>query len=465
MQALRYVFRLTAMAFVISWALSRYAVGRFTLLRYPAGPARESKKHALLGAVLREAVSTLGATFVKLGQVLSTRPDLLPKELIDELRQLQDRIPAFPFAVVRKTLEEELGPERLSELVEIDETPVAAASVAQVHRGRLRDGSTVAIKVLRPSVRAEVERDVALLLALSRLLSLHPRLRLSDPVGHIEQLSRGILEQTDLRNELANYERFHRNFASVPGIFFPRPLPDLSGRRVLVMDFIEGKKLDALPPGDYVELAARLDNMLLKMCFEDGFVHADLHPGNMLLREQDGALVVFDVGLAKRIEPEIIEQFSDFARCFAVGTVEDFVAHFQRFHTYMGAVDWTGFAADIERFLGRLRVKSTAELELGPMFNELYALARKYEVRPLPQVVLVMVAVVTAEGIGKQLNPSGNIFAALSRVLMPVLARRAAQGYNSLIPGSREAFEASRTANSNAGFDDEVIVSQGTARN
>jgi len=457
MKVARYAFRLLAMGAVIAWAASRYLVGRVLLFRYRGGPERHSKQLALVGRVLREMVSTLGATFVKLGQVLSTRPDLLPKELIDELRLLQDRMPSFPFEVVRRTLEEDLGTERLSQFAEIDALPVAAASVAQVHRGRLRDGTEVAIKVLRPSVHAEVERDVGILLALARILALHPEARLSDPVGHLEELSRGILEQTDLRKELENYERFRRNFAHSQGVVFPRPVPALSSERVLVMEFVRGTKIDALPPGNHVALSERLEEVIVKMCFEDGFVHADLHPGNMLVRESDGALVIFDVGLAKQIGPEIVEEFTDFARCFSVGTAQDFVAHFKRFHSYMGEVDWAGLERDLELFLSSIRGRNTAELELGALFNDMYGLARKYKVRPMADVVLVLVGVVTAEGIGKQLNPNGNIFAAISRVLLPLLARRAAQGYNSLIPSSLGGREA-QAANTNA-----VVVIEGDA--
>jgi ubiquinone biosynthesis protein len=348
-------------------------------------------------------------------------------------------MPPFPYAVARRTLEAELGAERLDRLVHIDELPVAAASVAQVHRGVLRDGTEVAVKVLRPSVRAEVQRDVAILRGLARLLALHPVARLSDPVGHLSELARGILAQTDLRIELFHYEQFRRNFAKTSGVVFPRPMPELCSERVLVMDFMRGHKLDALPPGDYVWLAHRIEDVMLKMCFEDGFVHADLHPGNMLLRESDRALVIFDVGLAKKLGPEVIEEFTDFSRCFAFGTAQDFVAHFRRFHAQMADVDWAGLERDIGRFLSGLRGKSTKEIEFGAMFNDMYALARTYHVRPMSEVVLVMVGVVTVEGIGKMLNPNGDMFEALARVLVPLLTRREAQGFNSLIPAQKEA--------------------------
>jgi ubiquinone biosynthesis protein len=423
---LLYAARFFVIAVVITWFAWLYAVGRVFAAFAGDAEKRRAAVARLRGRVLRLAMTTLGATFVKLGQVLSTRPDFLEPETIEELRALQDRLPAFSIARVRRIVEEDLGGPVTARFAELDEVPVAAASVAQVHRARLLTGREVAVKVLRPDVKARVERDGAILGFFARLLALSPTLRLSDPVGHLEHLFAGILEQTDLRLEAANYGRFRAAFAEVAGVRFPEVLPELSASRVMTMELLRGTKLDALPPGDHVALAKRLQLVFLKMCFEDGFVHADLHPGNMLLTPE-GDIAIFDVGLVKHLSPQIHEQYIDFARCLSMGGPSDFVAHIRRYHAYSGELDWGTLEKDLGRMLARFRGQDVSELELGELINEILALGRRYRTRPLADMALVMVAMVTAEGIGKQLNPRANLFEDTAAYLGPLLASKAAR--------------------------------------
>lgn len=425
MKPLRYTARFLVMIFVVAWFALVYATGRLSASLTADAEKRRAAVARLRGAVLRRTMTALGATFVKLGQVMSTRPDLLEPETIEELRALQDRVPAFPAATVRRILEEDLGVAVVESFAELDDIPLAAASVAQVHRARLHTGREVAVKVLRPDVRARVERDRAILGLFARVAALHPAIRLSDPVGHLEHLFAGILEQTDLRLEAANYVRFREAFAEIAGVRFPEVFPELSATRVMTMELLRGTKLDALPPGDHGALAKRLQRVFLKMCFEDGFVHADLHPGNMLLT-REGDIAIFDVGLVKHLSPEIHEQYVDFSRCLAMGAPGDFVAHIRRYHAYSGELDWAALEADLARMLGRFRAQNVAELELGELMNEILALGRRYRTRPLADMALVMVAMVTAEGIGKQLNPGANLFEDTAAFLGPLLAKKAA---------------------------------------
>lgn len=422
---LSYAGRFLVMGFLLTWFVASYALGRLALLAMRDGQERRKAVAALRGRILRRAMTRLGATFVKLGQVLSTRPDLLEPETIAELRKLQDRLPAFPMAQVRGIVAEELGAPIEERFAEFDETPVAAASVAQVHRGRLPDGREVAIKVLRPDVRARVERDAAVLGFFARVAAWHPDVRLSDPVGHLRELITGILEQTDLRLERANYDRFRTHFADTSGVRFPEVYAELSATRVMTMEFLRGHKLDALPPGDHGKVALCLQRAFLKMCFEDGFVHADMHPGNLLLLD-GGDLAIFDVGLVKHLPGDILVQSVDFTRCLVMGTAQDFVAHIRRFHTYRTEVDWAKLEKDLDAFLVRFRKQNVAELELGELLSEILALGRRYRVRPVADMALVMVAMVTAEGIGKQLNPHANLFEDTAAFLMPLLAKQAA---------------------------------------
>jgi ubiquinone biosynthesis protein len=247
-----------------------------------------------------------------------------------------------------------------------------------------------------------------------------PTLRLSDPRGHLAEFMTGILQQTDLRLEVQNYQRFRGLFAGVDGVRFPEVHPGLSATRVMTMEFLRGSKLDALPPGDHSAVARTLQRVFLKMCFQDGFVHADMHPGNMLLLES-GELAIFDVGLVKHLGPDVLVQVVDFTRCLTMGDARDFVGHMRRFHQYRGEIDWKAFEVEIGGFLGRFRGQNVAELELGQLIGEILALGRRYHVRPVADTALVLVAMVTSEGIGKQLNPHANLFQDTAEFLGPLL--------------------------------------------
>jgi ubiquinone biosynthesis protein len=390
------------------------------------------------GRVLRRSMTIAGATFVKMGQVMSTRPDLFEPEVIAELRKLQDQLPPFAFSRVKRTIEQDLGKPLSQLFAEIDEAPVAAASVAQVHRARLPDGSEVAVKVLRPSIRRQVERDATILLTCARLLHLSPTLRRSDPVGHLRHFVNAIIDQTDLRIERDNYARFHTNFASVQGVRFPRVHEELCSERVLVMEFVRGTKIDALGTGRHPVLAERVRVTMFKMCFEDGFLHADLHPGNMIVREGE-ELVIFDVGLCKLLAEDVLIQFIDMSKCLSMGTPDDLVGHLRRFHQYLDDVDWDALRVEVDAFAIRFRSQAIGELEYSKLIDGMLAIGRKYHVRPVTDMALVFVALVTAQGIGKQLNPDSNVFSELARFLMPILMKRGES-----IPKTAEANAAQR---------------------
>ncbi|HEX3482931.1 MAG TPA: AarF/UbiB family protein [Kofleriaceae bacterium] len=414
-----------------------YGALRLAIFLFVWGPRRAPSVAALRGIVLRWAMTALGATFIKLGQVMSTRPDLFEPEVITQLRRLQDRLPPFPFRRVRATVEAELG-RPLGELfADFEPAPVAAASVAQVHRAHLRDGREIAVKVLRPGVRRQVERDQAILLGGARLIALRPRWRANDPVEHTRHFVEAIHAQTDLRIEADNYRRFRANFAGRSDVAFPEVITELSGERVLTMQFMRGTKIDALPAGRDPRRTTRLADVLrqvmCKMCFEDGFVHADLHPGNMVVQDDD-TLVIFDVGLAKQLHDDVLLQFIDMTKCIAMGTADDLLAHLQRFHTYLGTVDWDALRVEVSAFAARFRAKDVGKLEYGELIGEMFALGRRYHVHPVPDMTLVFVALITAQGIGKMLDPAHNVFATVAQFLIPILMRR-----NERVPDTAEA--------------------------
>lgn len=365
----------------------------------------------------------LGATFIKLGQVLSTRPDLLDPEIIAELRYLQDGLPPFPFVEVCRTLRDELGASA-ARFVEIDARPLAAASVAQVHRARLTDGSEVAVKVLRPDVREKVERDSEILIAGARLLSVFAAVRHADLEGHLVHFVQGILDQTDLGIEARHYDRFRANFAGVKRVHFPYVHRELSATRVLTMELLHGTKVDQLPPGDHSEISAVLRRVVLKMLFDDGFVHADLHPGNFLITD-DGGIAIFDVGLSKGLSEESLVQYIDWNRCLVMGTTEDYVRHLRAYYIQSHElVDWDALTKDVDAFTTSFRGKSMKELETADIAQSAFAVGRKYGLRPVTEMTLIMVALVSAEGVGKMLSPDLDTMSEVRDYLLPILARR-----------------------------------------
>ncbi len=419
--------------FVLGWL---YLFGRIGTL-FLWGPRKQRALGTLRGWTLRQGMTSLGATFIKLGQVMSTRPDLFAPEVIAQLRGLQDKLPPFAYSKVAATITEELGKPVGEIFADFDDKAVAAASVAQVHRAHLKNGREVAVKVLRPGVRRQVERDATLLLGGAKLIALRKKWRMNDPVGHTKHFVDAIHEQTDLRIEAANYTRFRDNFAGMADVKFPEIIAELSTERVLVMEFVRGTKVDALP-ADFTDakrakLALAIRTAMFKMCFEHGFIHADLHPGNMVV-EADGRLVIFDAGLAKFLAEDILIQFIDMTKCLAMGTADDLVAHLQRFHKYLDGVDWEALRKEVTSFTAKFRSKDVAKLEYGELIGDMFAIARKHNVRPVTDMMLVFVALITAQGIGKMLEPDHNVFASIAQFLMPILMKR-----NELIPKTAEA--------------------------
>ncbi|MEO7095899.1 MAG: AarF/UbiB family protein [Polyangiales bacterium] len=423
MRRLRLVGRFLVISVVMSLYVWRYLFGRLVTLFIFDKERRRIALARLRGRVLCDAMARLGATFIKLGQVMSTRPDLFDGELIEELRGLQDRLPPFSMVKARRIVEEDLGTSIETHFSSFDE-PIAAASVAQVHRAHLLDGTEVAVKVLRPDVRERVERDASILLAGARVIEWFPSLRASEPREHLKHFVQGIIDQTDLEIEAANYERFKKNFAGFEGVRFPTVYRAQSGKRVLTMEFLRGTKVDQLGPGDHRLVVDRLRNALLKMLFEDGFIHADMHPGNFVITE-DSEICIFDVGLCKGLAEEALVQFIDWNRCLVMGSTDDYVRHLRQYYLRdREDIDWDGLTRAVDEFAKTFRGKKAIEIETKEIINRALAIGRQYGLRPMTELTLIMVAVVTCEGVGKQLDPTSDSLGRIAEYLVPILMKR-----------------------------------------
>ncbi len=394
-----------------------YAMGSLRRLVIRDRKRRLEHRTRQRGRLLRWSFARLGATFVKIGQVMSTRADLLSPGVIDELRWLQDRVPPFAFADVQTIVQRELGAPIEQRFHEFTAVPIAAGSVAQVHHAVLASGEEVAVKVLRPGVVERIRRDGRLLLWAAHIAhAVSVRARKADAVGHARSLIAGILAQTDLRSEHANYEEFRANFVGFAGLRFPRVHAEHSTREILTMELIHGKRLDEVALDQLPHAAKVLRAAFFAMCFDHGFLHADLHPGNVLI-EADGSVVVIDVGLVKRLPPGLLEQVCDLTRCMAVGSTRDLIDHLRRYHRYLEGTDWDAVAADATTLLATFRSHAIIELELGVIVGKLFALARRHGIRPMPEMTLVLLGMITNEGMAKLLDPTTDTLAALGSYL------------------------------------------------
>jgi ubiquinone biosynthesis protein len=388
------------------------------------------------GRTTRWCFARLGGTFIKVGQIMSSRHDLFSPGVIEELRTLQDRVAPFPFRNVRQIIEAELGAPLAQLFREFDEEPVAAGNVAQVHHAVLACGEEVAVKVLRPGIVATVRRDARIMLWLAHLAHMVSRAaRTADCVEHVRSLVIGILAQTDLRHERNNYEKFRRNFDGTCGLSFPHVHKQYSTRRVLTMQFIHGTRVDDAHTDHLPNAVQVIRSSFFAMCFDHGFVHADLHPGNLLVTS-DGGVVMIDVGLVKRLPRGLLHQIADFTRCLASGGPRDLVEHLSAYHRYLEDTDGTAVELDAAVFIGNLRARPLVELELGVVISELFTLARKHKIRPMPEVTLVLLGMVTNEGMAKRLDPNANVISELARFLGPRVPITAAP--RRLARGSRE---------------------------
>ena len=274
-----------------------------------------------LGPRVRLACEALGPTFVKLGQILSTRPDLIPLDVAQELERLQSRAPADDPATARRIVEEELGGPVEELFVNFHDEPLASASIGQVHRAWLADGRAVVVKVQHPGVEERVEVDFDILEAIAGLLERHDEIARSlQLTAVIREARRSVLGELDFRRELRHLTHFRRAFADEPGLLLPEPIPERSARRVLTMGYLEGRsvaKIEAAASAglDRRALALTGAHAFLDMVFRDGVFHADPHPGNVMVLD-DGRLALLDFGMVGRVDRETQDDLLDLMLAF-----------------------------------------------------------------------------------------------------------------------------------------------------
>ncbi len=409
--------RFLARAFVIGLlsllTFMRFCIGWMALL---VTGRPQAARQAWAGRCLARLMRRLGATFVKLGQILSTRPDLLPKPMLRELESLQDHVGPFAFDALRETIEQDFSEPLETLYTSFERVPLASASVAQVHAAVLHDGRRVAVKVRRPDIERLVDFDLGAMRLGGRLLELVPSLAMLAPVESIDEFGRGIRMQLDFGIEAKNNRRFRANFAGDPDVVFPELVDALCSPRVLTMELIDGEKVLAYEKvgADPKRLAAIGFRVLLKMIFIDGLVHADLHPGNLFVTKAH-KLAVLDLGLVGELG---VEHRMGLARYFAAFAAGDGVAMAQIMTSLASGEpsrtvrDYAGFERAVQAFAQRYHGAKLGEIQISVVFLELMDILRHHRVRANATFTLVNIAIMMTEGIGKQLDPSVDLIGA-----------------------------------------------------
>jgi ubiquinone biosynthesis protein len=372
------------------------------------------RRRAWFGQCVLDLFRSLGATFIKVGQIMSTRPDLVPDYVTRPLEHLQDDVGPFPFTEVARTIEEDLGGTAHGIFAELAPVPIASASVSQVHKARLHDGRIVAVKVRRPEVVELCAFDLAVMKRCAHLLARVPALAALGPEAVVDEFGRAVFAQLDFTVEARNNRRFRENFRDSPDVTFPEVIPELSSARILTMTYVEGTKILSLNRtwSDPKRVARVGMQTLLKMIFEDGFVHADLHPGNIFITA-DHKLALLDVGLVGELDPPARTAFARFFAAWARRD-GDTMAHLMWAMAHAGADDgerFERFRAAIIDFVGRYWGQRLGEVQVGRVLMDMLAMLRKHRIRMNPTFTIVNIAIAVTEGIGKQLDPELDLMA------------------------------------------------------
>ncbi|MBL8917776.1 MAG: AarF/ABC1/UbiB kinase family protein [Myxococcaceae bacterium] len=373
-------------------------------------------------------LAELGPTFVKLGQVLSTRGDLLPADFIEELSTLQDQVPPFGMDDVRKQVLEAFG-KPLEELFsEFEPTPLAAASMAQVHRAKTKDGVEVVVKVQRPGITEGMRADLSVLHGIARALeAVIEEVSVTSPTSIIEEFDKAVREELDFLNEASNVRAFLRAHEGHPSVRIPKVYDELSGRTVLTLEFLSGPKLSSaqLDEAGKKKLAGIILEEAFKQLFEDGLFHGDPHPGNLLV--QDGpVLALIDFGLVGRVTHQMQEQLIQLILAVALKDSESVASQLYRLGAPGSRAKLHTFKQDIDAILNTYLPTSIQEVNAKALVRDLLNLAVKYRVQVPREYAILARASVAIEGILRSLYPEMPI----GEIFMPYARKMLAERYD-----------------------------------
>ena len=370
-----------------------------------------------VGIRLRKVLEDLGPSFIKLGQIVSTRPDLVPEDIIVELKKLQDEVPPEPFPAIVEQVESELGCALNDIFASFEQAPLASASVAQVHRARLHrsDGAVdVVVKVQRPQVQKLMARDIDLLHWLAKAIERSmPESRLYRPVKLVEEFDRAVSAELDFALEADNHRRFARNFEHSRHVRFPEVFSEASAKRVLTLEYLQGQKLyDAIQGGTSGELLAKRSvAVIVQQIFEDGFFHADPHPGNVIIlgQPEDPVIGMIDVGMVGRLTPKMRDRTVDLMLAAVREDYRGLADALYAIGRPTRKIDKDAYEAEVASLAQRYLGKSLKEIEFSALIRDLVHGARTYGIEIPSDFLMLGKSLMTVEGVGKEIHPDLNL--------------------------------------------------------
>ena len=378
---------------------------------------------------LASDLEAMGPTFVKLGQLLSTRPDLLPPPYIEALSRLQDKVEPFSYEELEQIVTEELGVRISKAFAQFSTEPLAAASLGQVHRATLRDGRHVVVKVQRPNIREQVIEDLASLAEIAAVLDRRTKIgKRFHFSGMVDEFHKTLLAELDYRREAGNLTLLADNLAEFERIIVPRPVPDYSTARVLTMDYIAGNKVDSVSPVVLLELdgdalAEDLFRAYLKQIFVDGFFHADPHPGNVFLTD-DGRIALLDLGMVDRIGPRLQEQLLQMVLAVSEGRADEVSDIAIKIGEITDEFDEKEFRERVEDVVARTQDTTLGELQVGKVFLDMAKQAGEVGIRMPQELTVLGKALLNLDGIGRVLAPEFDPSTSIKRNSSRIMRQR-----------------------------------------
>ena len=352
---------------------------------------------------LRLALTELGPTFIKLGQVLASRPDVVGLAIAEELKRLHSTVPALDASIIRQTLKEELGERFEMDIVEFDDTPLATASIGQVHRGRLADGTEVAIKVQRPGIEDVMRRDLDVLSGLAQLAERVDGLRAFSPEAMVQQLTPVLRRELDFSREMQNLHLFSDLLRGCENIVIPMPIDSLCTRRVLVMTRLHGEDFSRCKPAKKFSpelrnrMAKTITQTYMQMIFRDGIFHADPHPGNLIATE-DGIVGILDFGMIGRIDARLREHIEEML--FAIKNADGMrlTQLIRRAGDAPYSLDDAALSIDVSEFISTYGRQSVGRFNLTGALNDLGDLLHRHSIKLPSQSAMLMKMLISLEG-------------------------------------------------------------------